>query len=323
MKPFIVPFTTAEKDFIIFWMTSLLRGYSNLEGSAFSTHWISTFNFPLSPKFFKKLLKKYENSLFWRMRESSWRLKISVDIPYSRYLDSEQYNKVWVEVAPLLNNHAKEYLNWKYQKELEEGHKIFLAKIAQCPASKKGAEVLSKYLSKDSESDYCYTTPEAMNLVVQESCWFCNPINILMRTEVHNPLQICYDDLKVLQSVSREEKHILLNLINNPLVKQWKKIGAETPLFNIETLEALKFLKENPMVPLAFIEGIGQNFCRYLRFNDSLNRFESIHDGLMNWRPREFSAYFLTTTFRSCSEGELRKYFEGYQGPDPEADCFC
>lgn len=306
-----------------YWIVSILKPNSGeVTRRSICEAWEKEFKFPIAFHHVGRVLSRYSHpkfkGLFKRVTsEKNRSRKIPVEFEPIRF------EAVLILAKSDLERHAKEYLNWKYKNSLEKAHSDFLIKASQMPANKKAMAVLSKYLSNDSKLEYSYTTPEAMTLAVKEGCWFCNPVNLLLRSDPQNPLCVVSDDSKFLSSVSSEERRLLKELTNNPLVKQWKKIGAETPLFDIEALGALKFLKENPMVPLAFRRIVGQSFCWYLRFNGSLSRFEETHDGLMDWSLSEFSAYFLTTTFRACTEGELRKYFEGYQGPDLEENCFC
>lgn len=326
MNKFKVDLTRSEEALMAYWIVGIMKLSSGegIRGSikGLCEAWKKEFKFPITPNHVNSVLSKYAHPKFKGfLKGTAPERNCSRKIPV--IFEAIKLETAFHFAQSDLERHAKEYLNWKYKNSLEEVHSDFLIKASQMPANKKAMAVLSKYLSNDSNLEYSYTTPEAMTLAVKEGCWFCNPVNFLLRPDPKNPLCVVPDDSKFLSSVSSEERRLLKELANNPLVKQWKKIGAETPLFDIEALEALKFLKENPMVPLVFRGGMGQGFCWYLRFNDSLSRFEGIHDGLMAWRPREFSAYFLTTTFRSCTEGELRKYFEGYQGPDPEEDCFC
>lgn len=324
MNTFKVVLTKSEETFMAYWIVGILKFSSDEFNSREVTResicktWESEYKFPIFPHHVNKVLSKYFHPRFKGIVFKKNRSR-KIPVEFSPF----KLEVAFVLAKSDLERHAKEYLNWKYKNSLEEAHSDFLIKASQMPSNKKAMVVLSKYLSKDSNLEYCYTTPEAMTLAVKEGCWFCNPVNLLLRPDPQNPLLVGFDSSKFLSSVSSKERRVFKELANNPLVKQWKKIGAETPLFDIGALEALKFLKDNPGVPLAFKGGIDQNICWYLRFNDSLNRFEDIHDGLADWRPREFSAYFLTIAFRSCTEGELRRYLEDYQGPDPEADCFC
>lgn len=279
--------------------------------------------FPLSPRYVKEKLKECKEKSAICFDGGVWKITEFFFRTFKHELNVDYITGIRKSCAAELEMHKKAYLAWKYEQELKQARIEALGKVAQFPENMNKMATLEHYMARHKDrEEYCFTTPEAQRIVIEEQCWMVNPAGFILRPEPGNPLSWMIDDRTHVESyIKNDDYWNLKRLATCPTVRMWKKILPEAPVFYLPAVYAVKHMQENPLRPMCMENTTTVWGYVYMRWNPEYKHLEFREsNNLENWSIYSPSSGFFTNLFRDCTVTELSKHFPGYEPQNDASD---